>query len=152
MSTIDFNRWQPDLPVEAQNLRYVIEDFSAERGGVGTRNFIKSSWSNQNNVPDFDPNACKLNLNPSMACGPFCEEVNGFPGVNPNTGVKKSAIAVPFGRPPGQPDYPFVGVTSQQIESVGALACGPQNFYGINLDQGFCQGPRSMDNVLNSNP
>ena len=93
LDTIDYNRWQPNLPVEAQNLRYVIEDFVAERGGTGTRNFIKSSWSNQNNVANFDPEACKLNLDPGMACGPFCEEANGYPGRNPNTGQKKNAIA-----------------------------------------------------------
>jgi hypothetical protein len=151
LDTIDFNRWQPNLPVEAQNLNYIIEDFVAQRGGVDTRNFIKSSWSNQNNVENFDKNMCKLNLDPAMACGPFCEQANGYPGRNPITGQKKNVVAESFGKPPGQPDYPFIDITSQQLESVGAMACGPQNFYGPNLEKGYCPRVGNLDNVLRSN-
>jgi hypothetical protein len=41
---------------------------------------------------------------------------------------------------PGKPqsNYPFIGITSQQVKEVGATSCGEQQFYGTNYDQGSC--------------
>src|SRR5574343_1154525 len=127
IDSVDYNRWAPNLPVEPQNLRFVIEDFANERGGFNTRNFVKSSWNNQNNVPNFDKNMCRVNLDPSRACGPECAGINGY-----------NQTYLPTGTPPDEPQYPFVDVTSQQIQAVGASACGPQFFNGLNYDTGSC--------------
>ena len=136
LDAIDYNRWQPNLPVDPQNLRYVIEGFVDQRGGQDTRNYVKSSWSNQNNDPNFDKNLCRTVLDPARACGPYCSEVNGYPGTNPLTLQTGEITYLEPGRP--QPNYPFKDITSQQISAVGAGNCGPQFFSGPNYDQGSC--------------
>jgi len=138
LDSIDYNRYTPNLPVDPQDVRFVIEDMAPQRGGFNTRNYVRSAWNNQNNVPNFDKNSCMTNLDPAMAFGPESTKVNGYPGVNPLTGQRKSAIYMPAGKPPGQPDYPFTDITSQQIQSVGAAACGPQFFSGPNYTIGSC--------------
>ena len=139
LDSIDYNRWQPNLPAEPQNLRFIIEDFTAQRGGTDTRNFVKSSWSNQNDSPYFSKDMCRTSLDPQKACGTFCESVSGYPGVPFNTnGPARTITALPLGKPPGQPDYPFNDITSQQMFSVGASACGPNFFSGPNFDIGSC--------------
>lgn len=127
LDSIDYNRFDPGLKVDPQNLRTVIEDMWAQRGGLDTQNYIKSAWSNQNNVPNFNKQDCRLNLDPEWDCGEYCAPVNGY-----------SRIAEPQGKPPGQLDYPFTGITSQQVVAVGAAPCGPQMFSGILYDQGYC--------------
>jgi hypothetical protein len=146
VDSVDYNRWVPNLPVEPQNLRFVIEDFANQRGGFNTRNYTRSAWANQNNAPGYDPNICKTTLNPNAMCGKECTDVNGYPGVDPITGQRKSAIYQPPGTPPGEPGYPFIDVTSQQIASVGAAACGPQFFRGDNYNIGSC--PTSVPRVF----
>jgi hypothetical protein len=127
LDSIDYNRFDPGLKVDPQNLRFVIEDFSNTRGGMDTKNYVKSSWSNQNNVPNFDRSLCQTVLDPSRACGPYCEDITGY-----------NKVAVVPGKPPGQAAYPFVDITSQQIYQTGAEPCGPQFFFGQHFDQGSC--------------
>lgn len=139
LDSIDYNRWQT-LPSDPQNLRYVIEDFANDRQGLDTRNFTKSAWNNQNKSPTYDANDCRMTLNPNSMCGPECAKVSGYPGVNPLTGMQPDIRFKWPGKPP-TPDgeiYPFTGVTSQQVNEVGASACGSQFFYGTTLDQGSC--------------
>lgn len=140
LDSIDYNRWQPNLPAEPQNLRFVIEDFTAQRGGTNTRNFVKSAWSNQNNSPYYNKEICRTTLDPARACGSFCEPVNGYPGTSFINGSRKSISAIPSNsfKPPGEPNYPFKDITTQQIFSVGAAACGPNFFIGPNYDVGNC--------------
>lgn len=133
ISAIDYNQWTPNLPIEPQNLRYVIEGFAPERGGLNTQNFIKSSWANQNNDPNFDRTMCMTNLDPSFVSDP---SVSGYPGVDFITGQQKYVTYKAPGKPPGQPNYPFTDITSQQVTSVGAAQCGPNFFYGPNYNQG----------------
>ncbi len=135
IDSIDYNRYQT-LLTEPQNLRFVIEDFSAERGGLPTQQFVKNSWTNQNNVKNFNKNLCKTMLDPSRACED-CSETSGYPGVDFITGKKLDAVNIPLGLPPNDSTYPFVDVTSQQVFAVNNH-CGPQEFYGINYDKGSC--------------
>jgi hypothetical protein len=135
IDSIDYNRYQT-LLTEPQNLRFVIEDFTASRGGISTQQFVKNSWSNQNGVPNFDKNLCMINLDPARMCD-GCSDVNGYPGVDWISGEKKSASYISPGKPPGQPDYPFVDITSQEIFNTNSH-CGPEFFYGPNFDQGAC--------------
>jgi hypothetical protein len=138
IDSIEYNRWEPYLPVEPQNLRYVIEDFANQRGGFNSRNYVKSAWSNQNNVENFPKDACMTNLNPNMLCGKECSSITGYPGVNKLTGSINDVNFKGPEKPEGQPNYPFMGITSQQIASVGAAPCGPQFFSGVNYDKGSC--------------
>jgi hypothetical protein len=143
LSAIDYNRWQPNLPVNPQNLRFIIEDFSAQRGGLDTQNYSKSAWNPtvaRGSAVNGNPNACQTILDPSRACGPYCAEVNGY---MPNVKARP-----PTGRP--QSNYPFEGVTSQQVKAVGAASCGPQEFWGPDYIQGGC-GPQPRQNVLLDN-
>jgi len=146
LSTVDYNRWQPNLPVDPQDLRFIIEDFSAQRGGLDSQNYTKSAWDptiSRGSAVNGPKNACQTTLDPSRACGPYCADVNGY---MPNV------VAVPnTGRP--QPNYPFEGITSQQVKAVGAAPCGPQMFYGPNYTEGSC-GPQPRQQVLldNNNP
>lgn len=164
VTSIDFDRWQPNLPANPQDLRFIIEDFWPQRGGADTRNFTKSAWSNQNNSQFYDPNMCRLSLDPNMACGTYCSDVSGYSGFyNMSTGkldanhtmgpggslgshpmeLNRTLQPMDFnalmpGIPPGQPNYPFIGITSQDYVAVGAAPCGPQFFHGPNYDQGAC--------------
>lgn len=142
-SSIDYNRWD-SLFTDPQDLRYVIENFAAERGGLNTTNFIKSSWNNQNGVANFDPNMCKLTLDPSYACGPECSEVNGYPGRNPITGERKDVRYMEPTKP--QPNYPFNGISSQDVVKVGAADCLSQFYYGKGMLEGSC--PPARQTVL----
>lgn len=144
LDVIDYNRWN-DLYTDAQNLRFVIEDFAPIRGGLSTQQFAKNAWTNQNNVPNFDKNLCRLNLDPSYTTDPG---VSGYPGVNPLTGELKSVVALQPGKPPGQPNYPFIDITSQQVSSTNNGQCGPNFFYGPNYDKGSC--PTPFTDVLNT--
>lgn len=129
LDSVDYNRWQPNLPVEPQNPRFVIEGFANERGGMNTRNYTKLAWRPGSFT--YTPGACETVLRPGLT-GQENEKVTGYPGVNPITGQKKFVNYKPPGKPPGQPDYPFVGITSQQIVGVGADNCGPQFFGNLN--------------------
>jgi len=149
LSAIDYNRWQP-LYFEQQTPRYVIEDLAAERGGLNTSNYIKSAWNNQNNVDNFDKEQCMTVLDPQRDCGPECSLITGYPGVNPFTGAVKRAVYKPSGKPIGQANYPFDGISSQQVVAVGATNCGPQNFSGPLFDQGSCP-PVKLQVLTNPN-
>jgi hypothetical protein len=145
LDAIDYNRWQPDLPVNPQNLRHIVEDFAPQRGGLNTTNFVKLSWNKYNNglggvgiAEAQDPNLAKLVLDPSRACGPKCSDITGY---------YQTAMAP--GKPPGQPEYPFTDITSQQLYNVGAAPCGPQFFYGQTFDEGSC--PTIVPQVLTEN-
>lgn len=140
LDSIDFNRYNSGLMVDPQNLRTVIEDVWAQRGGLDTQNFVKSSWSNQNNVPDFDKSMCNYALSPGFFCPTdYCGPVNGT-----------TRVASMPGKPPGQDDYPFTDITSQQVMKVGASQCADQVFSGIRFDQGSC--PPSVPQVFKENP
>jgi len=149
LSSIDYNRWQPSLFFNPQTPRYVIEDFAAQRGGLNTTNYIKSAWNNQNQVENFDKNACMTTLDPSRDCGPDCSLITGYPGVSPLDGSVKNVVYKAPGLPPGLPPYPFPGITSQQIVGVGADSCGPTFFNGVNFDKGSC--PPSNQTMLTRN-
>jgi hypothetical protein len=142
LSAIDYNRWQPDLPVNPQNLRFIIEDFAPQRGGMDTSNYSKLAW---NSKVKYDaaingPNdSCATLLNPMRACGEFCSEVDGY-------NIKARPLN---GKPSNEPNYPFEGPTSEDIKRVGAAACGPNMFYGPNYDQGSC-GTQPQQRVLNN--
>lgn len=132
LDSIDYNRYQPKIITESpQNPRYVIEGFANQRGGFNTRNFIKNAWNTDK---------CSSAINPTRLCGQECADVTGY---NPDV--------LPFnvGKPPGQPEYPFVDVTSQQIVEVGAAPCGEQFFSGLNFDEGSCpaQKPQVFKNM-----
>ena len=141
LSSVDYNRWNP-LYTDPQNVRFVLEDMYPQRGGLDTQNYIKQAWNPIQESGKNAPNACKANLNPQMACGEFCDSVSGYPGTNPLTGQKKSAVSSMLGyksKPPQDPGYPFPGPYSQQVAAVGAAAdCGPNYYYGTNYDQGHC--------------
>ena len=145
LDAVDYNRWNI-LQTEPQNLRQVIEDFSAERGGLATKQFVKNSWNNQNNLPNFDKNLCKTMLDPSRTSAEGSELITGYPGTRWNTGEQLYAKNIQLGKPPGEPNYPFTDVTSQQVFNVNNH-CGEQQFSGPNYDQGSCPKPyQSMFN------
>ena len=147
LSAIDYNRWQP-LHTEAQNLRFVIEDFSPQRGGLDTSNYSKLAW-NKNDSMVYKENSCNAILPPGRACGPECESVSGFPGKDWITGEKKSVRAQPlYKKPSTQPNYPFSGPYSQDLQSVGVGICGENFFHGPNYDKGSC--PIVKQKVLTS--
>lgn len=134
LDSIDFNRWQPDTIINPQNLRNVIEDMYPQRGGLNTRNYTKASWNNENNSPFYDKDLCKTTLDPQRYCGPRCDDINGNQSFL--TGRPMDRTAVMPGKPPGQPDYPFTGITSQQVVSALADDNGPQFYYGPEFDKG----------------
>jgi len=147
LSAIDYNRWTPNLPVDPQDIRFVIEAFAPQRGGMDTQNYTKLAWNPKvqyGAAVDGPSGACQTTLDPSMACGQFCNSVSGYSGWNPNQNIR----AIMPGRP--QPNYPFEGITSQQIKAVGATACAEQQFYGPNYTEGSC-GPSAPQTVLLDN-
>ena len=141
LSALDYNRWAPDLPVYPQDLRFIIEDFAPQRGGLDTQNYSKSAWKPtiaRGCAVNGDPKMCATILSPSRACGTYCAGVDGY-------NIKASP---PVGKP--QSDYPFHGVTSQQLYNVGASSCGEQFFYGANNELGSCP-PKAPQMVLLDN-
>jgi len=145
LSAIDYNRWMPNLPVNPQDLRFVIEDFSAQRGGLDTQNYTKLAWKPtvaRGAAVNGPAGMCQTILDPSRACGEYCNTVSGYSGWNGNI------QAVMPGKP--QVNYPFEGITSQQVKAVGATACAEQQFYGQNYDLGSC-GPQPQQRVLLDN-
>lgn len=145
LSTVDYNRWQPNLPVNPQDLRYVIEAFSAQRGGLDTQNYTKLAWQPtiaRGAAVNGPAGACQTTLDPSMACGEFCNTVSGYSGWNGN--IK----AVMPGKP--QPNYPFTDITSQQVKAVGGTECAEQQFWGPNYTMGSCQTPPQQQVLINN--
>lgn len=145
LSAVDYNRWDPNLPVNPQDIRFVIEAFSAQRGGLDTQNYSKSAWDprmSRGSAINGPTGMCQTVLDPSRACGEYCDSVSGYSGWN--GGVQ----AMMPGKP--QQNYPFDGITSQQVKMVGAAECGPQMFYGANYDKGSC-GPQPQQHVLLNN-
>lgn len=145
LSSIDYNRWNPNLPVNPQDIRFVIEAFSAQRGGLDTKNYVKSAWNpriSMGSAVNGPPGMCQTVLSPTMACGEYCNSVSGY------SGWRGDVRAVMPGKP--QNNYPFDGITSQEVKAVGAAECGPQMFYGPNYDQGSC-GPSAPQQVLFDN-
>jgi hypothetical protein len=124
LSSIDYNRFTW-LQSDAQNPRFIFENFAASRGGLDSRNWTKSAWSNQNGSPTYDPNECRMTLDPARACGDYCESVSGY-----------TQTYLAPGKP--QPDYPFNDITSQELYSVGAAECGSQFYTGARMDEGEC--------------
>jgi len=148
LSAIDYNRWQPNLPADPQDLRFIIEDFAAQRGGLDTQNYTKLAWQPtiaRGAAVNGPPNACETVLDPSFACGEYCNTVSGYSGWMGNT------MAQMPGKPPGQSTYPFKDITSQQVAAVGASnGCGEQMFYGPNYTNGSCNS-QPQQRVLLSN-
>ncbi len=145
LSAVDYNRWSPNLPVDPQDIRFVIEDFSSQRGGMDTQNYAKSAWMPtvaRGSAVNGPPKMCQTILDPQMACGEYCNTVSGYSGWNGDIRAQM----------PGKPqsNYPFIGITSQQIKDVGASACGEQQFYGLDYNQGSC-GPQPKQQVLINN-
>lgn len=132
LDSVDYNRWQPNNQIESQNLRFVIEGFANERGGMNTRNYTKLAWKPEGMFKD-NTKACETVLRPGLTSDP---SVSGYPGVNPITGEQKFVNYQAPGLP--YPGYPFVGITSQQAINVGAIPCGPQIFQGLNNNEGEC--------------
>lgn len=132
LGSIDYNRWEPYLPSDPQNLRFILEDFAPQRGGMDTSNYSKAAWKpsiKRGFAVNGPQNACETIMDPARA-NPYSASVSGF---NPNT------IGRPLnGKPPNEYDYPFSGPTTQDIKAVGAASCGPNNFYGENYDKGSC--------------
>jgi hypothetical protein len=149
LSAVDYNRWQPNLPVNPQNLRFVIEDFSAMRGGLDTQNYTKLAWKPtiaRGAAVNGPANSCETILDPSMACGSFCNSVSGYSGWNPNNNVMARHQT---DKP--QSNYPFIGITSQQVKAVGAGDCGEQQFYGPNYEKGSCGSQPQQQVLLDNN-
>ena len=144
LGAIDYNRWNPGLDNEPQDLRFVIEDMWAQRGGLDTQNYTKLAW-NPGSYNYQDPQICKTLLDPQRFCGKYCEDVNGYPGVNPLTGKKVQSQSTMLEkleqRPSQENEYPFVGPYSQQVRAVGSSTCGDNFFFGSRFDQGYCQDP-----------
>lgn len=136
LSAIDYNRWVP-LDTEPQNLRFIIEDMWPQRGGLDSRNYTKLSWTPGSF--QYQEGACKKILDPSWACGEYCDTVSGYTGTDPRTSqprnVKSTMLEAFAPQLPNEPDYPFMGPHSQDVVSVGAAACGPNFYYGPNYDQ-----------------
>lgn len=145
LSTIDYNRWIPQH-IDPQDLRFVLEDFSATRGGLNTQNYSRLVWNNVHSNTENGEGLCNTILDPSRACGPECETVSGYPGSDWITGKKKSARFRETSKPPNTPDYPFRGPYSQDVMRVGADQCGENVFYGPRYDRGKC--PNDPVNVL----
>jgi len=140
LSSIDYNRWVPQ-DIEPQDLRFIIEDMWAQRGGLDTQNYTKLAWSPGSF--QYKEGACEKTLDPARACGEFCEDVSGYPGRDFITGKKNNSVAKGYDKPPSEPQYPFAGPYSQDVVAVGASVCGPNNFFGPRYDQGKCDHPQS---------
>jgi len=145
LSAIDYNRWAPNLPVDPQDLRFILEDFAPQRGGMDTTNYSKLAWMptiKRGAAVNGNPDACRTILDPARACGDYCTEVNGY---------RANVIAKPLDGKPQQ-NYPFKGPTSQNISAVGALSnnCGENMFTGYRNEQGQC-GPSPKQSVLLDN-
>jgi hypothetical protein len=140
LSTVDYNRWQPQ-DIDPQDVRFVIEDMWAQRGGLDTQNYSKLAWSPGSY--QYKEGACKTILDPARACGEFCETVSGYAGTDILTGQKKSVVAKGFTKPPNEPNYPFKGPYSQDVVAVGADTCGPNHFYGDRYTKGSCPTPQN---------
>jgi hypothetical protein len=141
LSSIDYNRWMT-LPTDPQDIRFVIEDFSAQRGGMDTQNYTKLAWNptiQRGAAVNGPKDACKTVLDPSRSCGEYCNDVSGYSG--------KMVAQMPS-KP--QQNYPFTGITSQQIKSVGAAECGPQQFWGPNYTNGSCGTPAPQRVLLDN--
>ena len=135
LSAIDYNRWQPQ-DIDPQDLRFIIEDMWAQRGGLDTQNYTKLAWTPGSF--NYTEGACNKILDPARACGEFCEPVSGYPGRDFITGQKKTSVAQEYRKPPNEPSYPFKGPYSQDIYGVGADSCGPNEFYGPRYTDGKC--------------
>ena len=144
LSAIDYNRWTP-LDNDPQDLRFILEDMWAQRGGLDTYNYTTLGWNKRQ---------CTDILDPARTCGEFCESVSAYPGVDPLTGQKKSAVSTmgTFNQRPAQePQYPFVGPYSQNVSKVGANdGCGENYFYGPRYDQGTCSSNFNIDMLQGS--
>ena len=156
LSSINYNRFD-FLYSEPQNLRHVIEDLSAQRGGLDTQNFIKSAWSSNNNgvnrqfkegFENQDPDLCMLNLDPSRVF-PGSEYISNYPGEDWITGKPKKVNFRPTGKPPNDPNYPWSDITAQQLVNVQAAACGNSYFHGPKYNEGSC--PKQQLRVLKNN-
>lgn len=140
LSTIDYNRWQPQ-DIDPQDLRFIIEDMWAQRGGLDTQNYTKLAWAPGSY--QYSEGACKTTLDPARACGEFCETVSGYPGTDILTGERKSVVATSFNKPRNEPNYPFKGPYSQDVVAVGADTCGPNHFFGDRYTKGSCPVPQN---------
>jgi hypothetical protein len=129
LSSVDYNRWTPQ-DIEPQDLRFIIEDMWAQRGGLDTQNYSKLAWVGGSY--QYKEGACNTTLDPSRACGEFCESVSGY-----------NKVAKGFNKPTNEPNYPFVGPYSQDVVAVGADTCGPNHFYGDKYTDGKCPVPQS---------
>ena len=168
LSAINYNRWNPIL-TNPQDLGFVIENMWAQRGGLDTTNYLKSSWVQQNEV--YSPGSCGVVADPQRSCGSQCDSVSGYPGQkwisNTNINLNTNDEALWSGQshyadhPVDQPEYPFPGPYSQDIESVGASACGPNYFTGgvtsdgTSYNDGSCPVQKSgvlQTSLVGSNP
>lgn len=179
LSSVDYNRWTP-LYTEPQNLRHVIPELAAQRGGLSTQAFVKAAWNQENartlngrttrkegfqndasraaqglmnneGVPRTNERAKLCMLNLDPArMIPGGEDITGYPGYNFNTGRHPDVKYMAPGKPPNAPNYPFTDITSQQVYEVGAAPCGEQFFYGTKFYDKG-QCPRIESTVLNSN-
>ena len=138
LDAVDYNRWQPNLMTEPQNVRFVIEDMWPQRGGMDTSNYMKLAWKNNNNPSYNSLSSCQTTLRPGLTSDPG---ISGYPGVNPITGETPNVKYEKFNPvPKNEKGYPFKmgNPTSQKIHSVGASACGPNFFNGMDYDKGKC--------------
>ncbi len=139
LGSIDYNRWTPQ-DIDPQDLRFIVEDMWAQRGGLDTQNYSKLAWAPGSFA--YKEGACQTILDPARACGEYCDTVSGYSG-RTKTGAVKSVVAKGFSKPPNEPDYPFVGPYSQDVNAVGADTCGPNNFYGPRYMDGKCNNPQN---------
>jgi hypothetical protein len=123
--------FQAELFTPAQDLNHIIFAGQAERGGIETRNLIKSSYNS---------NMCENFISPQRACGKECSLTNGYmtrlpysaahpeaewgklpQGLSSESWANPSATNTQIGmaRPPQR-------ITSQQVISAGASAMGNQ--------------------------
>jgi len=124
----------------------------------GYEGFGNSANYGNNASTTGNPLTCQTILDPSRACGDYCNTVSGYTTFNRNNvawgQTGQTPVAKPMtGRP--QPNYPFEGPTSQQMKAAGIASCGENLFWGPNYDQGSCgaQPPQTvlLDNYKNNN-
>lgn len=133
ISSVDYNRWIPQ-DIDPQDLRFIIEDMWATRGGLDTTNYTKLAWNKASF--NYKEGMCNTTLDPSRACGDFCESVSGYPGKDWITGDKKTSVYREPSKPHTDPKYPFRGPYSQDTFNVGADNGGPNFFYGDKYEKG----------------
>ena len=107
LSSIDYNRWTP-LPTDPQNLRFVIEDFSAQRGGLDTQNYTKLAWNptiQRGAAVNGPKDACRTILSPTMACGDYCDSVSGYSGWNGNIVAQMPGRPIGFAHRQPEPRF-----------------------------------------------